>query len=1064
MGFDLYNVDVDEILNIKLDRLAFQVKMRQLDEKLDREFVKSLFNSLAGGNYEITVRKIFDIFNINKDESYKTLANEREPSLDLCLRNIPKYCTYKELKQKFLSLDQKVSGRIPYNSFMAEMRKYLKGKISDTSLIHLLRTNKYIDDRNYVDYHRFLLLIFIDVKEDTWARCLEEFQKFLHDECNDDLFIFIVKINNMSNNTNIKKTISVDRMFEFFRGRVDMLEMPVMWKFDYDQDGVISMDDLANIIKNYIDSHYFDDKKKISMDSRIKSEKLKYNENKNIYLTIKEALNNINMTEDNLFYYLDKNRDNFIDIKEFTSQIMKLPLSKKYTQKQLDMFYTFFDEYNNGKVDINIFKNKLRIFKDDIRDHNENGYIGNPTIENLILTEFSKWFLKNNHLCDTELFSILDNDHDGQISINDLKVFAINTLLMPSNELDDTKILRFIEAVSLTKNNNLVLADIQNLMQCVNFNDIQKFRKNIHHFCNEGVNKSNKDPEWIKDVIDKIGMFLNENYKNDIESFYDDYDVTNFRNQGQGLSFDNFINFLEKNYKLFEPYHINKNQQLVLFNHISGNKKFITIDNLKKMFSNSVNYPNTIYNNKTNDNQPIIKDSPNYDYYGQMHNDIIIFLHENFPKCEDAFKYFHRVKTFNQERPTFNDKNSENNFITKKEFFDGINRMFPNKYQTEAILHYYNTTFKKDPNNGIEANKIKYSEFNYVYYGEFTFDSKFNTTLNNKSKILTTRPNTAGIPFMTFNSPFPVKEHKKLETPYDLDPLDKIKRLILSSKIDFKTEFGKFIQESGNGMANQFEFRNMIKKLDLGLTNIEIEDIINKSGITSDGYINLVDFYKYITDENKNLVISKRHILEQLKEFKQLIYKYYSNPRLAFELNDPEVQGFIDFDKFKKIVYDVYKREVQPMPSYPVMKYVYDYIDIRKDGIIDLNEWSKVFAQAEGKLDVSNVRPSQMKVLREWETSRDIIEVYKLIARNKKLIRDKVKLFTVGSNVMLILDTNLIDILKNVLGKIRLSQTQWKMIVALGVKDKSRMIDFDAFIKVIEATSKMERSHPIQKK
>ena len=27
-------------------------------------------------------------------------------------------------------------------------------------------------------------------------------------------------------------------------------------------------------------------------------------------------LNNINMTEDNLFYYLDYNRDNYIDIKE----------------------------------------------------------------------------------------------------------------------------------------------------------------------------------------------------------------------------------------------------------------------------------------------------------------------------------------------------------------------------------------------------------------------------------------------------------------------------------------------------------------------------------------------------------------------------------------------------------------------------------------------------------------------------------------------------------------------------------------------------------------------------
>jgi Ca2+-binding EF-hand superfamily protein len=450
-----------------------------------------------------------------------------------------------------------------------------------------------------------------------------------------------------------------------------------------------------------------------------------------------------------------------------------------------------------------------------------------------------------------------------------------------------------------------------------------------------------------------------------------------------------------------------------------------------------------------------------------MHNDIYIFLHDNFPTCEDAFKYFHKVKVNQNERPTFNDNISNRNYITKKEFFDGINKMFPNKYQTNTILNYYYKIFKKNnDNNNTNTNAndiIKYSQFNYIYYGDFNFDKKFNQSLNKDSKILTTRPIINDIPFMTFNSPFPTKEHKKLETPYDLDPLEKIKRLILSSKIDFKTEFKKYINESGNGMANQFEFRNMIKRLDLGLTNIEIEDIINKSGITSDGFINLIDFYKYITDENKNLLISKTNILQILKEVKQLIYKYYSNPRLAFELNDSDVQGTMDFDKFKKIIYDVYKRESKPVLTYPVMKYIYDYIDIRKDGIIDLNEWNKVFAISEGKLDYENAKPEKIQILREWETSQEIIEIYKLIARNKKLIRDRVKLYTVGSNIIKIHANNLIDILKNVLGKVRLSQTQWKMIVSLGDKDKSGLIDFDAFIKIIEATSKMERSHPIKK-
>ena len=1064
MGFDIYNCPLQDTLNVKIDRLSFQTKMKMINEHFEDEFLQSLFFSITEGRTETTVNHIFNIFNIFNDDSYKDLLSNRLNIEAQCLDIIPKCVTFKEAKQNFLKFDKYITGKTTTEKFLSQMRIYLKGKISDKNLIRFCRAHRYIDYKGNVDYQNFLSYVYKDIRDDGWDKCIEEFMKFLHNECNDDLFIFLVKINNMSNNSSIKKTITNDRLFEFFRGRVDSLSMNIMNKFDYDKDGVISMDDLKNIILTYVDSHFFDDKKKINYNILMKNNKQKYDENKKFYLVIKDALNKINMTEDNLFYYLDKNEDGYIDIDEFYKQLSLLPLSKKYTKKQIELFYTFFDEYNNGKVDINIFKNKIRIFKDDIRLNNENGYMGNSTIENLILTEISKYYRKNQHLCDTEFFSILDSDNDGQISIRDLKIFAVNTLLISPNELDDNKILRFIESISLNKNNNLVLADIQNLMQCILNNNLQNFRNNIYHYCNEGINKNNADKTWINDVINKIGMFIDENYDGDIKKLYDEFNLTAFRNKNQGLSFENFMTFLESNYKIFQSYHIKTDQQKVLFDFISNNKKFITLDDLYKLFSKK-----RINNTKPNLNEEEkgLDIQGNYDFYGQMHNDIYIFLHDNFPTCEDAFKYFHKVKVNQNERPTFNDNISNRNYITKKEFFDGINKMFPNKYQTNTILNYYYKIFKKNNDNSntnTNANDIiKYSQFNYIYYGDFNFDKKFNQSLNKDSKILTTRPIINDIPFMTFNSPFPTKEHKKLETPYDLDPLEKIKRLILSSKIDFKTEFKKYINESGNGMANQFEFRNMIKRLDLGLTNIEIEDIINKSGITSDGFINLIDFYKYITDENKNLLISKTNILQILKEVKQLIYKYYSNPRLAFELNDSDVQGTMDFDKFKKIIYDVYKRESKPVLTYPVMKYIYDYIDIRKDGIIDLNEWNKVFAISEGKLDYENAKPEKIQILREWETSQEIIEIYKLIARNKKLIRDRVKLYTVGSNIIKIHANNLIDILKNVLGKVRLSQTQWKMIVSLGDKDKSGLIDFDAFIKIIEATSKMERSHPIKK-
>ena len=107
----------------------------------------------------------------------------------------------------------------------------------------------------------------------------------------------------------------------------------------------------------------------------------------------------------------------------------------------------------------------MRIIKDYLNAHNEKGYVGNSTIENLILTEFYKFYHKNKKLSDTEIFSILDKDHDGIISINDMKNFCINNLFISSHELDDDIMIRFIEAVSLNRNRNMVLADIQNLMK-----------------------------------------------------------------------------------------------------------------------------------------------------------------------------------------------------------------------------------------------------------------------------------------------------------------------------------------------------------------------------------------------------------------------------------------------------------------------------------------------------------------------------------------------------------------------------------------------------------------------
>ena len=55
----------------------------------------------------------------------------------------------------------------------------------------------------------------------------------------------------------------------------------------------------------------------------------------------------------------------------------------------------------------------------------------------------------------------------------------------------------------------------------------------------------------------------------------------------------------------------------------------------------------------------------------------------------------------------------------------------------------------------------------------------------------------------------------------------------------------------------------------------------------------------------------------------------------------------IDFDSFKSLVSNMYKNETKTPPNYVLLKSIFDYIDIRKDGLIDLNEWLKTFNYTE---------------------------------------------------------------------------------------------------------------------
>ena len=1024
MEIDLYNIPLNDLLNIQYELFLFQSKIKLISKNFTNNFISELFNTISDNKKYISVKKILESFNTDNDTSYKTIYNKKKEIINLSVSQILDSTSYNELKQKFTEFDKQFTEKLELNAFINIIKNVVGNKFNENYLMHLLRINKFLDKENKVCYTKFNLFILINDtnEEKLWKKCLDTFMEFLKIKCNNDLFLFIVTFNNISNNSSVDTIIAKNRMQEFLRCRIGInIPNNLIDKMDYDGDGKISIEDLRNIIINYIDKHFFDDQKEIQNNILINKKMEEYNNNKKVYLYIKKVLNKNNLTIQNFFYYLDNNKDNYVDKDEFINQLYNLNFfnKEKLPTELYNNFFAYLDEHKAGKIDFNTFLIKLKFFEENTND--DITYKGNSTIENLVLHEFAKYIIYNPDLSDTELFSILDNDKDGVISINDMKKFASEILLINIQELNDIKLYHFVSSISLNGDKNLNMNDIQNFIISVNNYNINKFENKINNFCNEAVNNS-----WVEEIIYIIGMHLNEVYLNDLKKFYDKYNKNDILNQGQGLSLDNFSEFMKDNYELFKSYSSKKKEEAV-FNYISNNKKFINLQDLQRVFCNK------------------------FDFYYYMHKYITTFFNENFPTCEDSFKYFHEVKTKSNEAPTSNDYNKFNEFITQKEFFEGINKLFPDKFKTNTILTYYNTILKQN-SNFTNKNIITFSEFSYIYYNKINFNRKFKLSIKKDSKIKTNLNHFHSLSLHSSNLKSNIKVI--LATPYDNDPLEKIKKLILSSKVDFKTEFMNFIKQSGNGKANQFQFRNMIKKLSLGLTNIEIEDIIKKSQLNKYGDINLIDFYKYITDENKNSAKLKQNLSDVLKEIKLLIIKYYTTPQLAFQFNDTENKGTIDFDKFRKIVLNVYSKEnlTKPELSYSTLKCVYDFIDIRKDGVLDINEWNNSFSQI--NLEEKNMD----KKLRYWENSKNIFDVYKLIAKNRKIIQQKVKKNCLTNEYLIIHFSNLIDILKEVLDDVNLTATQWKMIVSLGDESNDSLIDFNNFIQIVDLSSKIQTS------
>ena len=122
------------------------------------------------------------------------------------------------------------------------------------------------------------------------------------------------------------------------------------------------------------------------------------------------------------------------------------------------------------------------------------------------------------------------------------------------------------------------------------------------------------------------------------------------------------------------------------------------------------------------------------------------------------------------------------------------------------------------------------------------------------------------------------------------------------------------------GTIDYHELKVCMRALGFDVKKQEVLNLMREYDREGAGQIEYPDFLEIMTTK-----ISERDPIEEISK--------------AFKLFDEDNTGRMTFDQFNKFLIKLSQLSSTPVPSFAIIKDLFDFIDVRRDGIIDLNEW-----------------------------------------------------------------------------------------------------------------------------
>lgn len=261
-----------------------------------------------------------------------------------------------ELRFTFEKVDVLNCGLIDKVEFCSVIQKFTS-EYKDEDIMRFIRITSLFEGHQKVKYSEFIDLIFYDNQANFFSKVILILQEQL-DKCSNNIPCLMKIISGKS--THPVKFVEINEMLSFLRLHIKDLCKNIVCKFDLDQDGRISIDDLKGIIERHMKTSFF---KYENSDERLEvkihpGEKLSPEKFKQIVKDVKAAMKYNNLTDVGLFKKIDSNNDGFITSLEFNKNIdcvIKIAPSIK------DKFFNTLDVRKLGLVDMETF---LTLFKD----------------------------------------------------------------------------------------------------------------------------------------------------------------------------------------------------------------------------------------------------------------------------------------------------------------------------------------------------------------------------------------------------------------------------------------------------------------------------------------------------------------------------------------------------------------------------------------------------------------------------------------------------------------------------------------------------------------------------